>query len=91
MRGSDPLNNTITVLKCQTDTCIDTLESMINQDVMEKCHGFINNIREKRDHKTMERQKKKFKKLWQKKRGGHSNIQNGRDGEDSNSNEWHNS
>ena len=57
------LNNTITMLNCQIDTCIGTLESMINQDVMEKCHGFINNIREKRHHKTMKRQKKKFEKL----------------------------
>ena len=74
------INNTITMLNSQIDTCIDTLESMINKDVMEKCHGFINNIREKRHHKTMERQKKKFEKLWQKKTGGRSNIQNGRDG-----------
>ena len=51
------INNTITMLNCQIDTCIDTPESMINKDVMEKCYGFINYIRERRHYKTMERQK----------------------------------
>ena len=74
------INNTIIMLNHQADTCINTLESTLNKDVMEKCHDFINHIRERRRFKTMERQKKKFEKLWLKKTGGHSNIQNGRDG-----------
>ena len=63
----------------QIETCIDTLESMLSKDVIDKCHEFINYIRERRHYKTMERQKKKFEKLWLKKTGDHSNIQNGGD------------
>ena len=47
---------------------------------MEECHEFINYIRERRHPKTMERQKKKFERLWQINTGGHPNIQNGGDG-----------
>ena len=42
------INNTITMLNQQADTCINKLESILNQDVMEKCHEFINNTREKK-------------------------------------------
>ena len=73
------INNTIIMLNCQADTSINNLESILNQDVMEKCHEFINNIRERRHCKTMDRQKRKFEKLLMK-TGGHSNIQSGRDG-----------
>ena len=74
------INNTIIMLNCQADTCINTLKSTLNKDVMEKCHDFINHIRERRHFKTMERQNKMFEKLWLKKTDGRSNIQNGRDG-----------
>ena len=47
---------------------------------MRECHEFINHIRERRHSKTMERQKKKFERLWQRNTGGHPNILNGRDG-----------
>ena len=71
------INNTIIMLNHQADTCINNLESTLNQEVMEKCHEFINHIRERRHYKTMERQKKKkFEKLLMK-TGGHSNIQSG--------------
>ena len=53
---------------------------MINKDVMEECHEFINHRRERRHSKTLERQKKKFDQLWQKNTGGCPNIQNGGDG-----------
>ena len=46
---------------------------------MEKCHEFINNIRERRHQKTMMRQIKKFEKLLMK-TGGRSNMQSSRDG-----------
>ena len=73
------------MLNCQADTCINNLESTLNQDVMEKCHEFINNIRERRHYKTMVRQKKKFEKLLMK-TGGCSSIQSGRDGRNKDSN-----
>ena len=57
------INNTINMLNCQADTCINNLESILDQDVMEKCHEFINNIRERRHQKTMMRQIKKSEKL----------------------------
>ena len=73
------INNTISMFNCQIDTCIDTLESILSKDVIDKCYEFINHIRERRHYKTMERQKKKFENLWLKKTGDRSNIQNGRD------------
>ena len=79
------INNTIIMLNCQADTCINQLKSILNQDVMEKCHEFINNTRETRHQKTMMRQIKKFEKLLTK-TGGHSNIQSGRDGRNKDSN-----
>ena len=74
------INNTIIMLNHQADTCINTLENTLNKDVMEKCHEFINHIGERRHYKTMERQKKKFEKLWLKKTGGHSNTHSNGDG-----------
>ena len=50
---------------------------MLNKEVMEDCHEFINYRRERRHFKTLEWQKNKFDQLWQKNTGGHSNIQNG--------------
>ena len=79
------INNTITMLKREADTCINQLESILNQYVMEKCHEFINNTRERRHQKTMVRQIKQFEKLLTK-TGGHSNIQSGRDGKNQVSN-----
>ena len=52
------VNNTIIMLNCQADTCIN--KSILNQDAMEKCHEFINSIRERRHYKTMVRQKKRI-------------------------------
>ena len=73
------INNTINMLNCQADTCIDLLESTLSQDVMEKCLEFINRTRERRHQKTMMRQIKKFEKLVTK-TGGHSSKQIGNDG-----------
>ena len=74
------INNTITMLNCQIYTCMNILGGMIYREVIEECYEFINYIRERRHSKTMERQKKKFERLWQINTGGHPNIQNGRDG-----------
>ena len=53
-------NNTITMLNCQIHTCINNLNCMLNKEVMEECHEFINYRRERRHSKTIERQKNKF-------------------------------
>ena len=74
------INNMITMLNCQIYTYMNILKGMINKEVMEECHEFINHRRERRHSKTLERQKKKFDQLWQKNTGGHPNNQNGRDG-----------
>ena len=74
------------MLNCQADTCINTLESLLNKDIMENCHEFIYHIKERRHYKTMERQKKKFEKLWLKKTVDRSNIQSGGDGRNQNQN-----
>ena len=83
------INNTITMLNHQADKCINQLESILNQDVMQKCHEFNNNTRERRHQKTMMRQIKKFEKLLTK-TGGRSNIQSGRDGRNKDSNDTFN-
>ena len=74
------INNMITMLTHQIYTCMNILQGMINREVMEECHEFIKYIRERRHVKTMERQIKKFNRLWQRNTGGCPNIQNGRDG-----------
>ena len=71
------IKNMITMLNCQIHTCINNLKGMLNKEVMDECHEFINYRRERRHYKTLERQKKKFEQLWQKNTGGHSNTQNG--------------
>ena len=76
------INNMITMLNCQIHACITNLGSMVNMEVMEDCHEFINHRRERRHWKTLERQKDKFNQLWQKNTGGHPNIQNGGGGYD---------
>ena len=76
------INNTITMLNCQIHTCINDLGSRIEMEAMEDCHRFINQGREERHCKTLERQKDKLNWLWQKNTGSHTNIQHGRGGYD---------
>ena len=65
------INNMVTMLNHQIDTCMNILNGMISKEVMEECHEFINYTREGRHSKTMERQRKKFERLWQKNTGGY--------------------
>ena len=60
------INNMITMFNWQIDTCINSLGSRIEMEVMEECHRFINYKRERRHCKTLERQINKFNQLWQK-------------------------
>ena len=71
------INNMITMLNYQIHTCINNLRGMLNKEIMDECHEFINYRRDRRHSKTLERQKKKFEWLWQKNTGGHSNTQSG--------------
>ena len=68
------VNDMMTMLNCQIYTCKNNLKGMINKEVMEECHEFINHRRERRHSETLERQKKKFDQLWQKNTGGHPNY-----------------
>ena len=54
------INNIITMLNCQIDTCINSLGNRIEMEAMEECHRFINYRRERRHCKTLERQINKF-------------------------------
>ena len=71
------INNTITMLRWQIDTCIHSLGRCIRIEAMEECHRFISLRRERRHQSTLERQTKKFNSLWQRNTGGCSNYQNG--------------
>ena len=74
------VNNTIAMLKIQSDTCIEQLNEVLDRKSMEECTRFIKEKRESRHLKTLERQKLKFDRLCQKSRkreGGHSNMQGG--------------
>ena len=50
------VNSMINMLKTQIDTCIEQLESRLEEKVMEDCKIFINNKREARHNSTMVRQ-----------------------------------
>ena len=41
------INNMITMLNCQIETSMNILVGMINKEVMEECHEFINYTRER--------------------------------------------
>ena len=71
------INNTITMLRWQIDTCIYSLGRCIRMEAMEECHRFISLRRERRHQSTLERQIKKFNLLWQRNTGGRSNYQHG--------------
>ena len=62
------VNNTIAMLKIQSDTCIDQLKDVQDRESMEECTQFIKGKRESRHLKTLERQKSKFDRLCQKSR-----------------------
>ena len=80
MRRIRLVNNTITMIKIQANTCIHHLENTLDSESMEEYTGFIKEKRESRHFKTLEQQKLKFDRLCQKNRkkeGGRSNTQHG--------------
>ena len=50
------INNTITMLGLQQDTCINKPSSIMNKEIMEECTTFIKLRREARHNNTFERQ-----------------------------------
>ena len=71
------INNRITMLRWQIESCINSLGRCIGMEAMEECHRFISLRRERRHKSTLERQIKKFNSLWQRNTGGCSNYQHG--------------
>ena len=57
------INNTITMLKLQVDTCINLLETNLDRKSMDECYRFIYSKREKRHFQTMKCQLGKFETL----------------------------
>ena len=57
------INNTLNMLKCQQDICIDCLERVFNKEWMDRCKEFIKVGKEKQHFKTLKRQKEKFDRL----------------------------
>ena len=55
------------------DTCIGELEKVLHGQIMEEYNESMERIEEVRYSKTLERQRPKFERLWQKERGGYSN------------------
>ena len=74
------INNMITMFNSQIHICINYLESRIDKETMEDCNTFINEKRERRHCKTLERWRDKFNQLWQRNTDGCLNIKHGRDG-----------
>ena len=50
------INNSITMFNCQIDTCINNLEGLLEREVLEEYHRFIEESREERHIKTQKRQ-----------------------------------
>ena len=81
MRESDPSITQSPCLKLLRDTCINQLESMVDKETMEECNIYIENRRELRHLKTLDRHLFKFQRLCHDYTGGHSNSWHGVHGE----------
>ena len=55
------------------DTYFHQLERVIDHATLQECKNFINKVRECRHKKVLDRQKRKFDALVQRKTNGHSN------------------
>ena len=68
------INNTLEMLECQRDTCMNQLSRVLDQEVMEEYEVFMNGTKETRHFKTLEWQKAKFERLCMKmnNKGDHS-------------------
>ena len=57
------INNTLNMVRCLRDTCINQLREVLNDTWMDKCIEYIEVGREHQHLKTLERQKLKFERL----------------------------
>ena len=74
------INNSIVMFKIVIDTCINQLESRVDEATMDECHSYIERRREQRHQETKERQLSKFYRLCQCQRDGCSNLWHGNHG-----------
>ena len=77
------INNTITMFKNLSDTCIIQLKAILDKEIMEECIEFIEIRRERRHLSTLERHLSKFRRLCHEKSGGCSNPRHGTQRENS--------
>ena len=73
MRELDPSITQSPCLELLRDTCKNQLESMVDKETMEECNIYIENRRELRHLKTLDRHLSKFQRLCHDYTGGHSN------------------
>ena len=59
------------------DTCINNLNTILEDERMRECESFIKTRREARHQKMLKRQISKFERLCHRNTGGHSNDQDG--------------
>ena len=59
------------------DTCINNLNTILEDERMRECESFIKTRREERHQKTLKRQLSKFERLCHRNGGGHPNDQDG--------------
>ena len=69
------------MFKSLRDTCINQLESILDQETMEECREFMEIRRERRHLSTLDEHLSKFKRLCHDYTGGHSSPQHGIHGE----------
>ena len=71
------INNSLAMFKELKDTCINSLNTILEEERMKECESFIKIKREERHQKTLKRQISKFERLCHKNTGGRSNVQDG--------------
>ena len=71
------INNTITMIKFERDTCMNSLLDIFSKETVEECYKLMNLRREAYYIKIKTRQIVKFDRLCHTNRGGHPNIQHG--------------
>ena len=73
------INNTLTMMRTERDTCMNSLFDIFSKETMEECRKLIT-LRETYFIKVKKRQISKLERLCQRNRGGHPNIKHGRHG-----------
>ena len=72
------INNSIAMFRTIRDTCINQLESLLDERTMEECYMYMEVRREQRHWKTLERHLSKFQRMCHDNIGGCSNSHYGR-------------